>query len=61
METVMRIAKFVKVTKKLDVVLEHGADNKFMECALAAGADYIVSGDRHILNEVATRKLELCQ
>lgn len=25
-------------------------DTKFLECALAGGADYIVSGDAHLLN-----------
>ncbi len=36
-ETVLKIAKFVKVTKKLNVVKEHPADDKFIECAQAAG------------------------
>lgn len=26
------------------------ADNKFIECAVAADAKYIISGDRHLLN-----------
>ncbi len=25
-------------------------DNEFLECALAGGADYIVSGDAHLLD-----------
>ncbi|MFH1563461.1 MAG: putative toxin-antitoxin system toxin component, PIN family [Nitrospirota bacterium] len=25
-------------------------DNKFLECAIEAGVDYIVSGDKHLLN-----------
>ena len=48
-EAVLKSCKFVKVTKKVKVVLEHPADDKFIECALAAGADYIVSGDKHLL------------
>lgn len=48
-EQVLKIAKFVEVTKKVEVILEHPADNKFVECALAAQADYIVSGDKHVL------------
>jgi putative PIN family toxin of toxin-antitoxin system len=58
-QTVLRIAKFVKVTKKLDVVREHSADNKFVECALAAGADYIVSGDKHLLKVGCYKKTQI--
>jgi len=32
-----------------DVVTEDPDDNKFLSCAAAAQADYIVSGDRHLL------------
>ena len=39
-ETVLKIAKFVKVTKKVKAVLAHPADDKVIECALAAKADY---------------------
>lgn len=28
---------------------EDPSDDKFLECALAAGADFIVSGDKHLL------------
>jgi len=48
-EAVLKVVKFVKVTEKVNVVVEHPADDKFIECALAAGADYIVSGDKHML------------
>ena len=58
-QTVMRIAKFVKVSKKLDVVREHSADNKFVECALAAGADYIVTGDKHLINVGSYKKTQI--
>lgn len=33
----------------LDVVKEDPDDNKFLECAVAGEADFIVSGDRHLL------------
>jgi putative PIN family toxin of toxin-antitoxin system len=48
-EAVLKVANFVEVTKKVKVVVEHPADDKFIECALAARADYIVSGDKHLL------------
>jgi len=49
MEAVLKVCRFVKVTKKVNIVEEHPADNKFIECALAAHADYLVSGDKHLI------------
>jgi putative PIN family toxin of toxin-antitoxin system len=50
---VLRIlaANSIKVEPKvkLHVVDEDADDNKILECALAARADIIVSGDRHLL------------
>jgi predicted nucleic acid-binding protein len=56
---VLKIAKFVKVTQKLHVVVEHPADDKFIDCASAAGADYIVSGDKHLLKIACYRKTQI--
>lgn len=40
----------VEVNKQVLVVHDDPDDNKFVECALECRADYIVSGDRHLLN-----------
>ncbi|MCW4008679.1 MAG: putative toxin-antitoxin system toxin component, PIN family [Candidatus Bathyarchaeota archaeon] len=48
-EAVLKLVRFVEVSKRVNVVMEHPADDKFIECALAASADYIVSGDMHLL------------
>ena len=48
-ESVLKIVRFVRVTKPVKAVFEHPADDKFIECASAARADYIVSGDKHLL------------
>jgi len=39
------------VDSKIEVKLiaEDPQDNKILECALAAGADYVVTGDSHLL------------
>jgi uncharacterized protein len=42
-------SKRVKPKVKLQVINEDAEDNKILECALAAGADIIVSGDKHLL------------
>jgi len=39
----------VEVTKKYRVILDDPDDDKFIDCAVQCNADYIVSGDRHLL------------
>ena len=34
---------------RLDVVAEDPADNRILECAVAAGSQYIVTGDKDLL------------
>jgi len=40
----------VEPQKHLDIVKEDPDDNKFLECAIEGEADFIVSGDRHLLS-----------
>jgi len=42
-------AKFVKIKMKLNVLSDQ-KDNKYLECAVEGWADFIVSGDSHLLN-----------
>ena len=56
----MKNAKFVKATKKVKAVLTHPADDKIIECALAVKADYVVSGDKHLLELPVHRRQENC-
>ncbi|MCK4400902.1 putative toxin-antitoxin system toxin component, PIN family [bacterium] len=35
---------------QLDVVKDDPDDNKFLECAMAGKADFIISGDHHLLS-----------
>jgi putative PIN family toxin of toxin-antitoxin system len=39
----------VKVSKHFEAVPADPDDNKFLECAIKCNADYIVSGDKHLL------------
>lgn len=34
--------------RKIEVIKEDPSDNKFLECAIEAHADYIISGDKHL-------------
>lgn len=58
-EAVLKIGKFVQVTQKVRVVLDHPSDDKFIDCALAAKAGYIVSGDKHLLKIGSYRKIPI--
>ena len=42
-------SKKVEHTLRLHVITEDAEDDKILDCALAAGADVIVSGDKHLL------------
>ena len=42
--------KMVTPSKRLKVIKEDPADNKFLECAIEAKAEYIISADRHLRN-----------
>jgi putative PIN family toxin of toxin-antitoxin system len=41
-------AVVVVPTGRVDIIREDPTDNMFLECALEARADYIISGDRHL-------------
>lgn len=48
-EKLKEMAVFVNPRDEVNAVKEDPADNKVLECALAAGADFVVSGDDHLL------------
>lgn len=47
---VYRKAEFVAPEEKIFVVLADTSDNKFIEAAIMGNTDYIVSGDKHLLD-----------
>ena len=46
---VTQAARTVKPVVTLDVIKEDPPDNRILECAISAGADYIITGDKDIL------------
>ncbi|MFQ6066245.1 MAG: putative toxin-antitoxin system toxin component, PIN family [bacterium] len=40
--------KMVTPSQRLKLIKEDPADNKFLECAIEAGAEYIISADKHL-------------
>ncbi len=49
LDYVRRKGIWVTPRKKLEVIREDPDDNKFLEAALEGKADYILSGDKHLL------------
>jgi len=45
-----RQAKKVSPGEKVRIIKDDPEDNKFLECALAGKADFIISGDHHLLS-----------
>lgn len=50
LEFVLFYSEFVEPQKRIFTVTEDPNDNKFLECAIEAQAEYIISGDPHLLN-----------
>ena len=49
-DRILEAAKLVDPSEKVAVIKRHEEDNRILECAVAATADYLVSGDRrHIV------------
>ena len=44
-----RHARHVETKSKISMVMDYPTDNIFLECALDGSADFIISGDRHLL------------
>lgn len=42
-------ALWIEPQDKLDVIAADESDNRYVECAVAGGAQYIISGDEHLL------------
>ena len=53
------VSDFVKPSKSISVVLEDPEDNRILECAIEAEANYIVTGDFHLLKLTRYRNIEI--
>ena len=55
----MGIADFVNPSETLNVILEDTDDNRILECAVEAKANYIISGDSHLLKLSRYRNIDV--
>ena len=58
-EAILRIVTIVEVKTKVNLIHEDSTDNKFLECALDGDADYVVSGDEHLLKIEHYRRIQV--
>ena len=49
MDKIISQAILIKKAPRVNMVAEDPEDNKFLSCALAGKADYIITSDRHLL------------
>jgi len=47
---VLEFSDVIKPKVKINVIKEDPDDNKILECAVSSGADFMVTGDKHLLN-----------
>ena len=47
--SLIEVCDMVIPRQRIEVIKEDPSDNMFLECAIEAKADYIVSGDKHLL------------
>ena len=52
-------ARHVETKSKISMVMDDPTDNIFLECALDGGADFIISGDRHLLAIKVYKDIEI--
>lgn len=52
-------AEIIKVKTKLDIIERDPLDNKFLECALDGKVDYIITGDKHLLELKKYKKIKI--
>ena len=58
-EDLAHLAILVPAERTLTVISEDPSDNRYLECAIAGEAEYIVSGDRHLLQLGAYREIRI--
>jgi len=53
------LAKVIKPADFISIIIDDPDDNSVLECAIAAHADVIVSGDNHLLNLSSFRNMPI--
>ncbi|OIO33673.1 MAG: putative toxin-antitoxin system toxin component, PIN family [Candidatus Hydrogenedentes bacterium CG1_02_42_14] len=57
--SILTIAEIYSVESTIEVIKEDPDDNMFLACAFYSGAEYIISGDKHLLNLGSYKRIEI--
>lgn len=49
-KNIILVSRLVFPNKRIEAIKADPTDNRILECAVDGGADYIVSGDKHLLD-----------
>ncbi|HED01043.1 MAG TPA: putative toxin-antitoxin system toxin component, PIN family [Proteobacteria bacterium] len=58
-ETVFSMSSVVSTSEPLNIIVDDPEDNKILECAASAKVDFIITGDKHLLNLKSFRGVEI--
>lgn len=56
---VLAYSTLISTEEKINAVKDDPDDNKIVECAVAANAEYIISGDKHLLRLRAYKQIKI--
>ena len=57
--TILAFAQLVEPLEQIDAVVADPDDNAILECAVRAGAEYIISGDSHLRDLKSFRSIRI--
>lgn len=49
-ETIFSASSITAINESINIIIDDPPDNRVLDCAVSAGADFIISGDKHLLN-----------
>lgn len=58
-QRILEISNVIKPKHKLNVIEEDIEDNRILECAIHANADFIITGDHHLLALKRYKNIEI--
>lgn len=60
-KNISNLAKIVKVKERVDIVKKDPTDNKILEAAIESKADFIITGDNHLLELKRYKNIKIIQ
>jgi len=49
-DTNVSASSIIAINESINIIIDDPPDNRVLDCAVSAGADFIISGDKHLLN-----------